>query len=128
MGGRGEGRYPHCRPCLPVCLSTWDDLHPKSGEGTMVRALETHDGITRLYVPQLSVFNAPGGLEVPVCTFEGPVRTIAIEDPLVSQVFEAAFPAFKAGEQHYRNSDLFGGRYRRYAGSSGALDAGSYFS
>ncbi len=92
----------------------------------MPRAL---DGITRRYMPELSLFSGgPEGLQVPVCTFDGAIRTIEIQDPLVSQIFDAAFPAFKAGEAYYRNADLFGGRYRRYAGSSGTLDAGSYFS
>jgi hypothetical protein len=94
----------------------------------MSRALEPHDGITRRHAPELRSFHGPSGLNVPVCTFDGLVRTVDIEDPLVSQVFEAAFPGFKAGENHYRNVDIFGGRYRRYAGSSGSLDAGSYFS
>jgi len=94
----------------------------------MRRPLEPHDGTTRRHAPELRSFRGPGGLNVPVCTFEGRVRTVDIEDPLVSQVFDAAFPAFKAGDNHYRNVDIFGGRYRRYAGSSSSLDAGSYFS
>jgi hypothetical protein len=65
---------------------------------------------------------------VPVCTFDALVRTIEIEDPIVSHVFEAAFPAFKGGAKHHRFYDFDGGRYRRYAGSAGTLEADSYFS
>jgi len=86
------------------------------------------DGIPRRYAPDVSWFSGgPEGLQVPVCTFDGVVRTIEIQDPFVSRIFDAAFPAFRAGGDHYRNSDFLGGRYRRYAGSSGTLDSRSYF-
>jgi hypothetical protein len=84
------------------------------------------DVIARPYAPQISIFSRPAELRVPVCTFDGVVRTVEIDDPLVRAIFDAAFPAFSAGEGYYRNADIWGGRYRRYAGSSGSLDSRSY--
>jgi hypothetical protein len=92
----------------------------------MWRPFETPD---RRYAlrPQLATLLGPSGLQIPVSTFDGDVRRVAIDNASVRVLFEAAFPAFKADEKYYRNADLISGRYRRYSGAD-TLARGSYSS
>jgi hypothetical protein len=83
--------------------------------------------MTRRLQPAMATFSGPGDLPVPVCTFDGLVKVPALDSPLISAVFAAAFPAFKAGDQYYAAADVYSGRYRRFAGSD-TLPRGAYSS
>jgi hypothetical protein len=90
-----------------------------------MRQLKPHNGLTRSLKAELLSLIGPAGLEIPVCAFDGWVRSVFIDEPMLSKIFDAAFPGFRAGEQNYHDADFFTGRYRRFAGAD-TLPRGVY--
>jgi hypothetical protein len=90
--------------------------------------LESHDGVRRPLKSETTVLEGPAGLKIPVCTFDGFIRTTAVENSLHRTIFEAAFPGFHTGEEHDQPHDILRGRFRRYAGSAATLTSDNYAS